>query len=83
MESVVPSTEPGARELKENETQGKTLGFGQEGFFVFLVEQFGRILINDVFEISTQKQIPLIAYVLLKPFNPLKIEGEEPGSPSW
>ena len=67
-----------------NETYGKTLGFGQEGFFwVFLVEWFGRIFINDVFKISTQKQVPLIAYVLLKPFNPPKIEGEEPGSPSW
>lgn len=80
----MPSTEPGAREIKENETYGKTPGFGQEGFFLFfLVERFGQILINDVFEISTQKQVPLIAYVLLKPSKPPKTEGEEPGSHSW
>ena len=58
------------------------------GFFVclfvlFLVQWFGQILINDVLESSTQKQVPLISYVLLKPSNPPKTEGEEPGSHSW
>lgn len=54
MESVVPSTEPGARELKENETQGKTLGFGQEGFLFFSGRVVWSILINDVRDFNTE-----------------------------
>lgn len=61
----------------------RLLGLARRIFWGF----FGRVvwldIINDVLKLSTQKQVPLIACVLLKPSNLPKTEGEEPGSHSW
>ena len=46
----MPSTEPGAREIKENETMERLLGLARRVFCLFVCFVFGTVVWSDTYQ---------------------------------